>query len=136
MCRDVIGCEQQWLSVTDAFHEAAVDGESWYSALEGLATATGSRGGQLIGLRASAAVPINIMTNVDPACMDAFVEVGGGDPRINPRVNAGMNAPALRVMAESDFITPDEYKRHPQIERLPSALQRRRHGRTGRRLPR
>lgn len=108
--------DQQWLSVTDAFHGAAVDGNGWYSALEGLANATGSQTGELIGIGVNAAIPINIMTNIDPAFQQAFAEAGGGDPRINPRVDAGMKAPPLKVMAESDFITPDEYKRHPHYQ--------------------
>lgn len=103
--------DQHWLSVTDAFHGAAVDGTSWYGALESLAAATGSRTGELICIGTNAAIPINITTDIDPAFPAAFAEAGGGNPRINPRVNAGMNAPALKVMAESDFITPDEYQR-------------------------
>jgi len=35
---------------------------------------------------------------------------------VNPRVKAGMEAPALKVLAESDFITPDEHERHPHYQ--------------------
>lgn len=103
--------DEQWLALTDAFHAAAFDQNGWYEALEGLAEATGSAMGQLIGLGADAAVPFNIMTNADPDANRIFVEARGGDPQFNPRVRAGMNAPVLQVLAESDFITPDEYKR-------------------------
>lgn len=104
--------DEQAIAVSDAFYSAALDG-SWYSALEGLAAATGSRIGELISVGSNATVPINIMTNIDPAAQQAFVDCGGGDPRINPRVNAGMNAPVLKVLAECDFMSPDEHERHP-----------------------
>jgi DNA-binding CsgD family transcriptional regulator len=105
--------DEQAIAVSDAFYSAALGRGSWYSALEGLAAATGSRMGELISLGSNDTVPINIMTDIDPAAQQAFVDCGGGDPRINPRVNAGMNAPVLKVLAECDFITPDEHKRHP-----------------------
>lgn len=108
--------EEQWLAVTDAFHNAALDGDGWDGALEGLARATGSQGGQLICLGENAAIPINIMTGIDPAFHEDFVACGGGDPQINPRVGAGMQAPVLQVLAESDFITPEEYSRHPHYQ--------------------
>jgi len=108
--------EEQWLAVTDAFHNAAFDGDGWHDALEGLARATGSQGGELICLGENAAVPINIMTGIDPAFHQDFIACGGGDPQINPRVGAGMKAPVLRVLAESDFITPEEHRRHPHYQ--------------------
>ncbi|HEX6929597.1 MAG TPA: helix-turn-helix transcriptional regulator [Gammaproteobacteria bacterium] len=107
---------EHWLSVADAFYDAALDGQGWGRALEGLAEATGSSVGELIGLGSNAAVPFNILTNAKPGFEKEFVASGGGDPRINPRVNAGMNAPVLKVLAESDFITPEEYKRHPHYQ--------------------
>lgn len=103
--------EEHWLSLADAFQVAGVNGTGWYQALAGLAQATGSRHGQLICIGDDATVPIDILTDIDPTFHDVFVAVGGGDPRINPRVRAGMNAPVLKVLAENDFITPDEYKR-------------------------
>lgn len=102
--------EEQWLAVTDAFHNAALDGDGWDGALEGLARASGSQGGQLICLGENAAVPINIMTGIDPVFHEDFIACGGGDPQINPRVGAGMKAPVLQVLAESDFITPEEFE--------------------------
>lgn len=105
-----------WLAVADAFHAAAFDQTKWYGALEGLAQATGSVSGQLIGVGADAAIPFNLMTNIDHELGQRFIETGGGDPRLNPRVNAGINAPILKVLAESDFITPEEYKRHPHYQ--------------------
>jgi DNA-binding CsgD family transcriptional regulator len=56
-------------------------------------------------------MPLNMLTGVDPGLPAAFVEAGGADPRVNPRRRAGIARPPLTVLAESDFITPDEYKR-------------------------
>ncbi|HTF84937.1 MAG TPA: helix-turn-helix transcriptional regulator [Cellvibrio sp.] len=107
--------DSNWLAVADAFQAAAFD-QSWYRALEGLAQVTGSASGQLIGIGADAAVPFNLVTNVDHELGQRFIEAGGGDPRVNPRVNAGINAPILKALAESDFISPDEYKHHPHYQ--------------------
>ena len=108
--------DEQWLALTDEFYSAAIDGSRWYKALDGLARATGSSVGELICLGPDAAVPVNIMTNVDPGFHHEFVAAGGGDPAVNPRVNAGMKAPVLKVLAESDFITPDEYRRNAHYQ--------------------
>lgn len=110
--------EDYWLSVTDAFYAAAIGDNTWYSALDGLAQATDSTMGELIGLGARAAVPFNIITNVDPNFPREFAEIGGGDPSVNPRVKAGMAAPVLKVLAESDFMTPDEYKQNAHIQEV------------------
>jgi DNA-binding CsgD family transcriptional regulator len=106
----------QWVALTDRFHAAALDGTGWYPALEGLAEATGSVGGELICLGADAAVQLNIMTNTSPELLEAFIQGAGGDPNVNPRVRAGMEASPLKVLAESDFITPDEHARHPHYQ--------------------
>ncbi len=105
--------DEQWLSIVDEFSEAAIDQSRWYTALEKLAAATGSRSGQLISVGSDAAVPLNLLTNVDPQAQEAFVECGGGDPNINPRVKAGMNAPLLQSLAEHDFLTPEEHATNP-----------------------
>jgi DNA-binding CsgD family transcriptional regulator len=108
--------ETQWLAVADEFYSAAVDHSRWYAALEGLAAATGSRSGELITIGSNAAVPINIMTNLDPAIHEAAAKCRIGDPAFNPRVNAGMRAPLLKVLAERDFLTPQEYAKHPHYD--------------------
>lgn len=107
--------ESQWLSVTDSFYAAAVGDKSWHSVLEGLAEATDSHNGELIGIGATAAVPFNIITNVAPDFLAEFSAIGGGDPAVNPRVRAGISAPILKVLTESDFMTPDEYRRDPHV---------------------
>ena len=105
--------DEQWLAIADEFYNAAVDSARWYSALERLAAATGSRSGELITIGHDAVVPVNLMTNVDPALHPAAVEARIGDPTVNPRVKAGMAAPLLEAIAECDFLTPDEHAIHP-----------------------
>jgi DNA-binding CsgD family transcriptional regulator len=108
--------QDQWLSLVEAFSAAAIDGQSWYPALESLAAATGSRSAQLIGLSADSGVPVNLMTNIDPDCLKVFNEVGGGDPSINPRAKIVNEAPILQVLAEVDFITPENYRRNSHYQ--------------------
>lgn len=105
--------EVEWLELADAFHAAALGRKEWYAALEDLARATGSEHGELIGIGSNASVPFNIVTNIDPKFHEAFEAVGGGDPRKNPRVNAGMHAPLLKVMSEAEFLSPEEHRTHP-----------------------
>lgn len=105
--------EVEWLALADTFHAAALGRTDWYSALEDLARATGSQHGELIGIGSNASVPFNIVTSIDPKFHEAFAAVGGGDPRKNPRVNAGMHAPLLKVLSEADFMTPEEHRAHP-----------------------
>ncbi|GAA4332059.1 hypothetical protein GCM10023144_21590 [Pigmentiphaga soli] len=101
------------ISIADAFQAAGLEGAGWHAALEQLAQATGSNTGELIGIGSDAAVPFNIMTNMDPGFHPAFVAGGGGDPRVNPYVAAGMSAPVLKVLADPDFMSADDYKRNP-----------------------
>jgi DNA-binding CsgD family transcriptional regulator len=108
----MLDCDELALNIADKFYSAALGAESWYSALEAFAAATGSRTGELIAIAPNAMVPINLMTNMDPAINADFTAVRGGDPAFNPRVRAGMNAPILKALAENDFITPEEHKVH------------------------
>lgn len=107
----MIRSDDEFLSLIDSFQTAAIDG-NWYPALEALAAATGSRSGELIVVGRDASVPLNLMTNVPEELGRRFIECKGGDPAVNPRVKAGLGSPLLRVMAEADFITPDEYDRN------------------------
>lgn len=108
--------DAQWLAIADEFYSAAVDQTRWYPALEGLAAATGSRCGELITIGSDAVIPVHLMTNIDPAIDDALRVCGGGDPAVNPRVKAGMQAPLLKVLAECDFMTPEEHAAHPHYD--------------------
>jgi len=106
----------EWLAITDEFHAAAIDNSRWYPALAALASATGSRCGQLLGIGASAAVPFNIATNIDPAALRAFSESGRADPKINPRVKVGIESAILQINTEAEFLTAEEHDRHPHYE--------------------
>lgn len=109
--------ETNLLSLADQFYAAAVsgngNGNGWHEALEGLAEVTGSKFGQLACFGSTVATPFNIITGEHPAITDAFLECGGDDPNLNPRINAGSKVPVLKVLAESDFITVDEQRTHP-----------------------
>lgn len=110
--------DEHWMSVADGFYAAAVGEQTWYSALEQFAEATGSKAGQLIGLGAGAAVPFNVMTGVGEDFAAEFAAIGGGDPGVNPRVRAGADAAPLRVLTEADFITPHEYRRDAHVQEV------------------
>lgn len=115
---------EHWMAVTDSLYSAAIDGQGWYPALEGLARATGSESGQLIGLGADAAVPFNIITNLDPDWQETFATAGGGNPAINVRVGNGLPAPVLQVMAETDFTYPESHAHDPQCREFEDFMQR------------
>lgn len=102
--------DEDWLALADSFHAAALEGEGWYEALAGLAQATGSQHGQLVCMT-DRGDSLNLLTNVEPTLPRAFVEAGGTDPLVNPRRRAGLAHPPLTIIAEADFITPDDVKR-------------------------
>lgn len=112
----MIKSEEHLRSLTDAFHAAALGTGSWYEALDGLAKATGSSTGELIGIGLNT-IEFNVMTNVDMVSFNRdFLASGGHDPSWNIRVRAGMSAPILKALAESDFISPSEHKRDPHYQ--------------------
>lgn len=99
-------------SVADQFYAAAAGLSDWEGALAALGQATGSRAGQLIGL-GTPAVLMNRVSGVPQELLDEFVEIDGGNPQVNRRVAAGINAPLLKLLSEEDFATPDELARDP-----------------------
>ena len=101
----MIRSDEHWLSIIDAFHSAAIDAQSWETALRSLADATGSRSAQLTGVGLDGSVLFNVLTNIDPP---AFHSMFAETASINPRVKAASGAPVLKVMAEADFITPEQ----------------------------
>jgi DNA-binding CsgD family transcriptional regulator len=103
--------DEHWLQLTDEFHAAALDPDRWHGALSAFAAATGSQHGQLMCMGDDATMSFNLLTDVDPDLPGAFLAAGGADPNINPRRRAGISRPPLTVIAESDFITPDDCKR-------------------------
>lgn len=101
--------DEQWFATADELYDAAIDHTRWPSALDKLARATGSRSGQLISFGKDCAVPLNLVTNIDPAAAEEFAARGGADPAINPRVRAGEQARLLQSRVEADFLTPEEW---------------------------
>lgn len=104
----MIQCDENWLSVADAFHAAALGTGSWLDALSGFAEATGSRSGQLIGLGSEQTVPFNWVTDLGRDWGEEFVAIGGGDPTVNPVVRNGAQAPVLTILSTADFVTQEE----------------------------
>lgn len=86
------------------FTAAALGSASWDDALAGLAEATGSRSGQLIGLGGPTGLLFNWISDGDPEMIQQFAEYGGGDPARNPRVAAGLRSPTMRSVTESQFM--------------------------------
>lgn len=109
----MLGGDERWLAAVDAFQTAAVTGDGWYAALDGLAKATGSRAGQLIGLGSENAVPFNWVTDLGADWVQDFVAAGGGDPAVNPFVRVGSQLPVLEVRASGDLVTAEERRTNP-----------------------
>ena len=105
----MLDTDDQWIQVADSFTDAAMNGDGWYQALELFAQATGSEGGQLIGIGTAITIPFNTWT-IDPEIAAEFDELGFSRPALNPRVRAGMAAGPGRVIAEADFITPEQIR--------------------------
>jgi DNA-binding CsgD family transcriptional regulator len=101
--------DEQYLSIIDAFQSAAVGAQSWETAMQSFADITGSRSGQLTGFDSNASVLFNVFTNIDPAAYKVFAAT----TEINPRVPVIQDAPTLKVISDSDFMTPRECDRHP-----------------------
>jgi len=102
---------EHWLAVADLFSAAALDGD-WPTALNAFADACGAERGELIGIGADKAVPFNWMPRFDPAGLDEFVRIDGGDPLINPRVRMGLRAPLLRAWHDVACSTEEELRRN------------------------
>jgi DNA-binding CsgD family transcriptional regulator len=115
----MIRSDEQWLSIIDAFHSAAIGAQSWETALQGIADVTGSRSAQLTGVGHDGSVLFNVLTNIDSP---AFYSMFAATATINPRVKAASAAPILKVIAESDFITPEECRRDQFYQEVARAL--------------
>ncbi|HVI30912.1 helix-turn-helix transcriptional regulator [Phenylobacterium sp.] len=103
--------DEHWLAVADLFSAAALGGD-WPTALSAFADACGAERGELIGIGADKAVPFNWMTRTDPAALDEFLAIGGGDPRRNLRVRVGSKAPILASWHDVACSTEDELRRN------------------------
>lgn len=111
----MVRCDEDWLAVADRFTAAALGATEWVDALSGLAEATGSRAGELIGLGSDRTVPFNWVSDLGPEWAEEFIAIGGGDPKVNPFVRGGMGIPELTVRASGDFVTRQERRTDPFI---------------------
>ncbi len=107
--------DDRWLEVADAFGAAAVGSGTWLEGLSALASITGSRAGELIGLGEGHAVTFNWITDLGPEWHNDFLAMGGGDPHLNPHVRAGKDADVLQVRASGEFITSEERRSNPLL---------------------
>lgn len=99
--------------VVTLLHTAAIDGD-WAPALNAFADACGADHGQLIGIGADRAVPFNwISGDSPPVAGEEFVELGGGDPLVNPRVRVGLQAPLLKAWHDLDCFAPEQQAATP-----------------------
>src|ERR1700730_1236929 len=110
----MIRSEEHWLSIIDALHSASIGGQRWEIGLQACADATGSRSAQLVGIDSNTSLAFNILTNVDPELSTIVADTVS----INPRVKPVRDAPVLRVIAEADFMAPEEWRRHPFYQEI------------------
>jgi DNA-binding CsgD family transcriptional regulator/PAS domain-containing protein len=121
--------ESEFIALSDRFGEAAIDPSQWLGALKGLADATGSRHGQLIGLGAAGSAPFNWINDMSEQAIDEFIEIGGGDPRINPRVAASQRGRPMETLSEHHYqavaheLTSDVYADYAQRHDFPYGCQ-------------
>lgn len=90
-----------YLEAVEVFAAAGVDGAAWPTALAILASATGSSGGELIGIR-----PKGLSFCVSELPQDAYRDleaVGGYSPTVNPRIAAAQRAAPLQVVGDREY---------------------------------
>lgn len=72
----------------DLFMTAALEPTRWVESLGVMASHTGSRSGQMIGIGGAREIPFNLVSNFEPAHLREFVDIGGGSPDLNFRIAA------------------------------------------------
>lgn len=97
------------LDVGQAFLEAPFEDCGWDNALREMARHTRSAHGELIGFGNAHSVRFNWATDLPPTFFSEFVEIGGGDPKLNYRV--ACTAASFEVVSEADYRQVRE--RHP-----------------------
>lgn len=85
--------------------QAPFEPSLWPRALAHVAAMTGSRLGQLWGYHRD--VSFNWLSEKGlEAAVEEFGAIGGGDPRINPRIRMGRRVPLLVSVADEDIAIP------------------------------
>ena len=103
-----------WADTLGLFQSAALGLGSWENALRGLARATNSNHGELIGLDGGATPAFAWISDFPVAEATAdYRAVDGHTPMVNSRVRVGARAPELRVIAEGEdgISTEDDVRR-------------------------
>ena len=90
----------------EIFMQAALQPDMWLSALDALASHTGSGHGQLIGVGGAREIPFNIVTNFGTDLIDYFAASGWGSETHNFRVAASNRH------IERGFYDPVLYEHH------------------------
>lgn len=102
--------EEQWLSIVDGFTDAALDNSQWSRVLHQFANASGSRLGQLVGFSPEGP-HFNWMGGTEPGWLEELTRLGGSDPATNPRLEAGLSHPILKLITDQDIISPEQRRR-------------------------
>lgn len=97
---------------------AAFDAGRWDDALRAVATATGSRLGQLIAISENDGVLSSHLPDADPEYMRAWVEHRCDDPAVNSRIRIGGAAKPMRSLDENAFTTEADKRRTPVYGKL------------------
>lgn len=97
------------------FTQAALSQCGWDEAMDAMARAAGSHCGQLIGFGIKADVHFNVLTGVDPAMLDEFVRIGGGNPEINSRIRLGLSIPEMVWCGDSQLTPEQDAQRSPEF---------------------
>jgi DNA-binding CsgD family transcriptional regulator len=103
--------EEAMLTIVDGFSDAALDNSKWNQVLHQFAAASGSRCGQLVGFSPDGP-HFNWMGGTEPGWLEELTRLGGSDPAINPRLEAGLSDPILKPITDSDIVSPRQRRSH------------------------
>jgi DNA-binding CsgD family transcriptional regulator len=98
--------------ICERIEGAALAPETWPDVLHEIAAASGGAGATILGYGGGRFSFFN-STDMPPGLAAAYEALGGADAARNPRIAATLAAPSMRVIAEPEFISEDERRRHP-----------------------
>lgn len=99
--------DERWLTVVDAFSNAAIDNTGWDRALLRFAELTNASVGQIVGVSPTGDLAINANSDFDPEAPKILAEMNTYRPDFNPRVRAGLSAPEMTVQADHQFVSKE-----------------------------
>lgn len=104
----------EFRTVANTFAVAALDKTHWGKAVEGLATVSGFRAGQLVGFDRETSVLFNFYTGIDSTTATAdYLATGGGNPARNPRLQASYQSPLMKSLVDSECASTEEFNNSP-----------------------